>query len=67
MKRVVVTGLGMINSLGHDKESSFEAIVAGKCGIKTIELFDPTEQSVRIAGEVVGFDPNEIMDPKEVK
>ncbi|MDD5406534.1 MAG: beta-ketoacyl-ACP synthase II [Sulfurovaceae bacterium] len=67
MKRVVVTGLGMINSLGHDKESSFEAIVAGKCGIKTIELFDPTEQSVRIAGEVVGFDPNEVMDPKEVK
>ncbi|MDD3775774.1 MAG: beta-ketoacyl-ACP synthase II [Sulfurovaceae bacterium] len=67
MKRVVVTGLGMINSLGHDKESSFEAIVAGKCGIKTIELFDPSEQSVRIAGEIVGFDPNEVMDPKEVK
>ncbi|MGW8168893.1 MAG: beta-ketoacyl-ACP synthase II [Sulfurovaceae bacterium] len=67
MKRVVVTGLGMINSLGHDKESSFEAIVAGKCGIKTIELFDATEQSVRIAGEVVGFDPNDVMDPKEVK
>ncbi len=57
----------MINSLGHDKESSFEAIVAGKCGIKTIELFDPSEQSVRIAGEIVGFDPNEVMDPKEVK
>ena len=67
MRRVVVTGLGMINSLGHDKESSFEAIVAGKCGIKTIELFDPSEQSVRIAGEIVGFDPNEVMDPKEVK
>jgi len=67
VKRVVVTGLGMINSLGHDKESSFEAIVAGKCGIKTIELFDPSEQSVRIAGEIVGFDPNEVMDPKEVK
>jgi len=67
VKRVVVTGLGMINSLGHDKESSFEAIVAGKCGIKTIELFDPAEQSVRIAGEVVGFDPNDVMDPKEVK
>lgn len=67
MKRVVVTGLGMINSLGHDKESSFEAIIAGKCGIKAIELFDPAEQSVRIAGEVVGFNPNDVMDPKEVK
>ncbi len=67
MKRVVVTGLGMINSLGFDKESSFKAILEGKCGIKKIELFDPSEQSVQIAAEVVGFDPNSIMDPKEVK
>lgn len=67
MKRVVVTGLGMINSLGHDKESSFKAIVDGKCGIKKIELFDATEQSVQIAAEVLGFDPNTVMDPKEVK
>jgi 3-oxoacyl-[acyl-carrier-protein] synthase II len=67
VKRVVVTGLGMINSLGHDKESSFKAILDGKCGIKKIELFDATEQSVQIAGEVVDFDPNTIMDPKEVK
>ena len=67
MKRVVVTGLGMINSLGHDKESSFQAIVAGKCGIRRIELFDPTEQSAQIAGEVVDFDPNTVMDAKEVK
>lgn len=67
MKRVVVTGLGMINSLGHDKESSFKAIVDGKCGIKKIELFDATEQSVQIAAEVLDFDPNTVMDPKEVK
>jgi 3-oxoacyl-[acyl-carrier-protein] synthase II len=67
VKRVVVTGLGMINSLGHDKESSFKAILEGKCGIKKIELFDPSEQSVQIAAEVLDFDPNTIMDPKEVK
>ncbi len=67
MKRVVVTGLGMINSLGHDKESSFKAILDGKCGIKKIELFDATEQSVQIAAEVLDFDPNTVMDPKEVK
>lgn len=67
MKRVVVTGLGMINSLGHDKESSFKAILDGKCGIKKIELFDADDQSVQIAGEVVDFDPNTVMDPKEVK
>lgn len=67
MKRVVVTGIGMINSLGLDKESSFEAIVNGECGIKSITLFDATEQSVQIAGEIRDFDPLEVLDKKEVK
>lgn len=67
MKRVVVTGLGMINSVGHDKESSFAAILNGECGIKEIELFDAEKFPVRIAGEIVGFDPSEVMDAKEVK
>jgi len=67
VKRVVVTGLGMINSVGHDKESAFAAILEGKCGIKEIELFDAEKFSVRIAGEIVGFDASEVMDAKEVK
>jgi 3-oxoacyl-[acyl-carrier-protein] synthase II len=67
VKRVVVTGLGMINSVGHDKESAFAAILEGKCGIKEIELFDAEKFSVRIAGEIVGFDATEVMDAKEVK
>lgn len=67
MKRVVITGMGMINSLGHDKESSFKAIVAGECGINSITLFDTSNHSVSIAGEVKDFDPNTIMNPKEVK
>jgi 3-oxoacyl-[acyl-carrier-protein] synthase II len=67
VKRVVVTGLGMINSVGHDKESSFAAILNGECGIKEIESFDATNYSVRIAGEIVGFDPAEVMDAKEIK
>ncbi|AOO66036.1 beta-ketoacyl-ACP synthase II [Sulfurospirillum halorespirans] len=67
MKRVVVTGIGMINSLGLDKESSFKAIVEGQCGIKSISSFDTTEHSVTIAGEITDFDPNTIMNPKEVK
>ena len=67
MRRVVVTGLGMINCVGHDKESSFKAIVNGECGIKSITLFDASNQSVRIAGEISDFDPKEVMDPKEVK
>jgi len=67
VKRVVVTGLGMINSVGQDKETSFSAILDGKCGIKKIELFDIEKFSVKIAGEIVGFDPSEVMDAKEVK
>lgn len=67
MKRVVVTGLGMINSLGLDKESSFSAIIEGKCGIKTIESFDTEQHSVSIAGEITDFDPLTVLDAKEAK
>jgi len=67
VRRVVVTGLGMINSVGHDKESSFNAIIKGECGIDTITLFDPEAFSVKIAGEVKNFDPKSVMDAKEVK
>ncbi len=67
MRRVVVTGLGMINSVGNDKESSFKAICAGDCGIDRITIFDPENYSVKIAGEVKDFDPATVMAPKEVK
>ncbi len=67
MKRVVVTGIGMINSLGLDKESSFKAIIDGKCGIKSISLFDTEKHSVKIAGEITDFDPTRVMNPKDVK
>jgi len=67
LKRVVVTGLGMVNSLGLDKESSFKAIVEGRCGIKRIESFDTENHSVKIAAEITNFDPLSVMNPKEVK
>jgi 3-oxoacyl-[acyl-carrier-protein] synthase II len=67
MRRVVVTGLGMINSVGNDKETSFKAICDGECGIDTISIFDPEKFSVKIAGEVKDFDPSTVMAPKEVK
>jgi 3-oxoacyl-[acyl-carrier-protein] synthase II len=67
MRRVVVTGIGMINSVGNDKESAFKAICDGECGIDTITLFDPENYSVKIAAEVKDFDPSTVMPPKEVK
>ncbi len=67
MRRVVVTGLGMINAVGNDKETSFKAICDGKCGIDIIDIFDPEKYSVKIAGQVKDFDPTTVMPPKEVK
>ncbi|MBS6152531.1 MAG: beta-ketoacyl-ACP synthase II [Campylobacter gracilis] len=68
MKRVVVTGIGMITSLGLDKQSSFEDICNGKTGVDKISLFDASEFPVQIAAEVKGFDPSSIIeDGKEIK
>lgn len=67
MKRVVVTGIGMINALGLDKESSFKAISNGESGVNKITLFDATDFPVQIAAEVKNFDPLEVVDGKEVK
>ncbi|XPV68124.1 MAG: beta-ketoacyl-ACP synthase II [Halarcobacter sp.] len=67
MRRVVITGLGTINSVGHSVEESFKAVVAGECGIDKITLFDASAYSVQIAGEVKNFDPTTVMDKKEVK
>lgn len=60
--------MGMITSLGLDKESSFENICAGKTGIKKISCFDTTDFSVKIAGEIEGFNPADVVDDgKEIK
>ena len=68
MKRVVVTGIGMVTSLGLDKQSSFENICNGKTGVDKISLFDASEFPVQIAAEVKGFDPSSIVeDGKEIK
>ncbi|MGL5724497.1 beta-ketoacyl synthase N-terminal-like domain-containing protein, partial [Cetobacterium sp.] len=50
MRRVVVTGVGLITSLGTGTEKSWDAIKAGKCGINEIKSFDTTESAVKIAG-----------------
>lgn len=67
MRRVVITGLGMINSLGLNKENSFKAIIDGKCGIKHISSFNTEGFPVRIAGEITDFNPEDVLDPREVK
>mgnify|MGYP001026424943 FL=1 len=67
MRRVVITGLGTINSTGNSVEESFNAVIEGKCGIGRITQFDVENFPVQIAGEVKNFDPTEVMDKKVVK
>ncbi|MBZ0284880.1 MAG: beta-ketoacyl-ACP synthase II [Anaerolineae bacterium] len=67
VRRVVVTGLGMMTPLGHNVEDSWAAIKAGKSGIGPITLFDASSYLVKIAAEVKNFDANQYMPAKEVR
>lgn len=66
-RRVVITGLGLITSLGHDTETSWSALCQGKSGIQPIQGFDTTNYPVRFAGEVQDFDLSPYMDRKEIR
>src|SRR3954467_13034540 len=70
MRRVVVTGLGMVSPLGGDVETSWRNILASKSGAGRITIFDPEDYACKIACEVkpadheYGFDPNKRVDHK---
>ncbi len=66
-RRVVVTGVGLVSSLGVGTEKTWKAIQEGRNGISRIEQFDATEFNCRIAGEVKDFDPLQFIERKEVK
>ena len=57
MRRVVVTGLGMLSPLGNDPQSTWDALLAGKSGIGLIEHLDTTDFTTKFAGMVKEFDP----------
>ena len=66
-RRVVVTGVGLVTSVGIGTEVVWEAIKKGTNGIETITSFDATDFNCRIAGEVKGFDPANYIEKKEIK
>jgi 3-oxoacyl-[acyl-carrier-protein] synthase II len=66
-RRVVVTGVGLVSALGIGTEETWEGLLAGRSGIGPITRFDASAFSVRIAGEVKGFDPLRFVDKKDVK
>ncbi|MBE3096377.1 MAG: beta-ketoacyl-ACP synthase II [Planctomycetes bacterium] len=66
-RRVVVTGIGLVTSLGVGTQATWEGLVAGRSGIGRITRFDPSAFAAQIAGEVKGFDPLQFLDRKDVK
>src|SRR5258708_4059334 len=79
MRRVVVTGLGMVTPLGWGVETSWRALLAGESGAGRITTFDPADYACQVACEVPrvdgrgggspdrpgSFDPDQVMSPKE--
>jgi 3-oxoacyl-[acyl-carrier-protein] synthase II len=76
-RRVVVTGIGLVSSVGIGTEANWQALLAGQSGIGTITKFDVVEFATQcagevafatqIAGEVKGFDPLRFIEKKDVK
>ena len=66
-RRVVVTGIGCATALALNAEDMWRRLVAGESSISTIEGFDASAFTTRIAAEIKRFDPAEYMDPKEAR
>ena len=67
-RRVVVTGIGCVSSLGNDAETLWKNILAGQCGVDRVAAFDISAYDCQIAAEVKNFDPTPAFpSPKEVR
>jgi 3-oxoacyl-[acyl-carrier-protein] synthase II len=66
-RRVVITGVGMVTSLGNDPESTWKNLVAGESGAGPITQFDASEYPVRFACEANDFDPTEWIERKQAR
>jgi len=64
---VVITGLGAITPVGNDVPTTWEALRAGRSGVRPISSFDASGLPTRIAGEVRGFDPLQVMTAKHAR
>jgi len=67
IRRVVITGLGTVSPIGNGKETFWNAIKAGTCGIGNVTRFDASTFTCRVAAEVKEFDTGEYIDKKEAK
>jgi 3-oxoacyl-[acyl-carrier-protein] synthase II len=61
-ERIVVTGIGVITSIGIGKDNFWNAMMKGECGVKQISRFDIADYPTKIAAEILDFNPQEYMD-----
>src|ERR1700751_2420921 len=67
MKRVAIPGVGAVTPPGLDAAETWRAACAGESGIDWISTFDTDGLPVRVAGEVTGFDPTQVVSAKEAR
>ncbi|MCX8130876.1 MAG: beta-ketoacyl-ACP synthase II [Clostridia bacterium] len=66
-RRVVITGLGAVTSLGMGADMFWGSVKAGECGIKTIERIDVSDLPTKVGAEIKDFTPNDFIEKKEIK
>jgi 3-oxoacyl-[acyl-carrier-protein] synthase II len=66
-RRVVVTGIGLVTPLGTGTERNWQALVAGRSGVRTISRFDAARLPSRVAGEVPDFEAGQWVEKKDIK
>ena len=66
-KRVVITGMGVVSSVGVGAENFWNSIKEGKSGIKSVSRIDVSQMTTKVAAEITDFDPGEYIDKKEAK
>jgi 3-oxoacyl-[acyl-carrier-protein] synthase II len=67
MNQVVITGIGTLTSVGHGVDEFWTSLKSGKSGITGVTRFDCTDIASKVASEITKFNPEDFMDPKEVR
>src|SRR5262245_46525690 len=66
-RRVVITGMGTINPLGNNLETTWAAMMNGECGVEAITNFDTTNFPCTVAAQVKDFNPLDYMDKRDAR
>jgi len=66
-RRVVITGMGVVSCIGNTLESFWDSLLHGRSGITPLRAVDPEKFSSKIAGQVLDFNPEEFLEPKEAR